>query len=675
MTAAVSLALRERLESTIRCLVIDAVEAAQSGHPGAPMGLARPVLELWLNHLRFDPADPAWPLRDRFVLSAGHASMLHYALLHLFGFDLPLDEIRKFRQLGSLTPGHPEYGHTAGVEVTTGPLGQGLAHAVGMALAAARTRARFGADRRGPGHHHVYAIVSDGDLMEGVSYEAASLAGHLGLGALIVLYDDNAITIDGAAGLSFSEDVNGRFAAQGWHVQAVDGEDVAGLAAALAAARTETGRPSLIRMRTVIGRGSSTLAGSNKTHGAPLGTDEAVATKAALGFDPAATFVVPDDVAAALAEDRARRAAARADADATLAAWRTAEPALAADWDACRRRALPDDLEARLLAGMAGKSDATRKHGAAVLTRVAEALPYTIGGSADLAGSAAPPIIKDLGILGQGQGDGRYLGRNIHFGVREHAMAAIANGLNLDGTGFGYCGTFLVFSDYMRPAIRLAAIMKLKTVFVFTHDSLFVGEDGPTHQPIEHVDALRSIPGLTVFRPVDGVETAMAWAWTLREATGPVAFILTRQGVEAPVRPDGFDPAVVLKGGYAVHDPAAKPAAVLVASGSEVALALAAARQLAARGTAVRVVSVPSLDLLQRQPADYIDALVPDDGTPLISVEAGRGESLRWLIGRRGLNYGMCDFGASAPSAALAEAFGFTAEALAAAVERRLAAA
>jgi len=671
-TAGVSPDLRERIENTIRCLAIDAVETAKSGHPGAPMGLARPALELWLNHLRFDPADPAWPLRDRFVLSAGHASMLQYALLHLFGYDLPMEEIKRFRQLGSKTPGHPEYGHTPGVEVTTGPLGQGFAHAVGMALATAMTRARFGTDPRGPGHHKVYVIASDGDLMEGVSSEAGSLAGHLGLGDLIVLYDDNSITIDGGTELSFSEDVDGRFAAQGWHVQSVDGEDVAALTAALDAAKAEVAKPSLIRVRTVIGRGSPNKAGSNKTHGAPLGPDEVAATKAALGFGGAPDFHVPEDVAGFLAEDRKRRARLRAEADATLDAWRADQPDVAAAWDACRTRALPIDLEAMLLDGLSGVSNATRKHGETVLTRFAEAVPFTVGGSADLAGSAAPPIIKSLGILGQGQGDGRYLGRNAHFGVREHAMGSVANGVNLDGTFFGYCGTFLVFSDYMRPAIRLASIMKLKTVFVFTHDSIFVGEDGPTHQPVEQVDALRAIPGLTVFRPVDGVETAMAWSWTMREAEGPVAFILTRQTVEAPERPAGFDPKAVLKGGYAVVDPAGKPDAVMVTTGSETGLGIAAARLLAEKGKQVRVVSLPSLELFLQQPESYRDGLIPDDGTPLVSVEAGRGESLRGLIGRRGLNYGMCDFGASAPYQVLAETFGFTPDKLAAAVVRHI---
>jgi len=506
--------LRERIENTIRFLAVDAVERAGCGHPGAPMGLAGPAFTLWDRHLRFDPSDPEWPLRDRFVLSNGHASMLLYSLLHLFGFDLSLEDLQRFRVLGSRTPGHPEYGHAPGIEMTTGPLGQGFAHGVGMALAGRMTRAKFGAHGAGPGNHCVYGIVGDGDLMEGVSSEAASFAGHLGLGNLIYLYDDNEITIDGPTSISFSEDVAKRFEAQRWHVQSADGDDPEAIDRALTAAREEVDRPSIIITRTTIGHGSPNRAGKSKAHGEKLGADEARITKEALGWPVDSEFLVPDDVRAYFAERIAAARASRSEADADLAGWQQAHPKRTAAWEAARARRLPENLGAILVEGLAEVDNPTRKHGAVVLERLVEAAPYIVGGSADLAGSAAPPIIKGRGSVGPGAGEGEdpFAGNNIHFGVREHAMAAIANGIALDGTLRPYCGTFLVFSDYMRPAIRLAALMGVPTLFVFTHDSIFLGEDGPTHQPIEHLDSLRAIPGLTVWRPADGIETAMAWA-------------------------------------------------------------------------------------------------------------------------------------------------------------------
>jgi transketolase len=571
-----------------------------------------------------------------------------------------------------MTPGHPEYGETPGVEMTTGPLGQGFGHGVGMALAGRATRARFGRQGEGPGHHFVYGIVSDGDLMEGLSAEAGSLAGHLGLGNLIYLYDDNHITIDGPTSIAFSEDVCQRFEAQRWHVQQVDGQDHEGLARALAAARSETERPSLILMRTTIGYGSPGVAGKSKAHGSPLGADEVKRTKEALGWPLEPEFLVPDDVRAYLAERSRAKHAQREEMDARLAGWRRAHPDAAAAWDAARERRMPADLLGALVDGMQGVDAATRQHGAVALGRLIERVPYLIGGSADLAGSEAPPILKDRGFIGEGEGEARFAGVNIHFGVREHAMAAITNGIALDGTLRPYCGTFLIFSDYMRPSLRLAALMRAPSIFVFTHDSIYLGEDGPTHQPIEQLDALRAIPGITLFRPADGVETAAAWAWIASRREGPALLALSRQKLKALVRPASFRPEQVWQGGYALRDPGAATQVVLVATGSEVSLACDAAEKLAAERVPARVVSLPSLELFLAQPAAWRHALVPEEGPPVVVVEAGRGESLRRLAGTRGLVYGIDRFGASAPYADLARYFGFTPDQLCARVLEHL---
>jgi transketolase len=663
--------LRERIENTIRFLAVDAVERASSGHPGAPMGLARAAFELWDRHLRFDPKDPKWPLRDRFVLSNGHASMLQYALLHLFGFpEMTLDQIKSFRQLGSLTPGHPEYGDTPGIEVTTGPLGQGFGHGVGMALAARMAGARFGADGEGPGHHFVYGIVSDGDLMEGLSHEASSFAGHLGLGNLIYVYDDNRISIDGPTSITFSDDVRRRFEALHWHVEEADGEDHLAVRRALEAARAETERPSLIITRTTIGRGSPHKAGSPKAHGEKLGADEVKLTKEAAGWPLEPEFLVPDDVRAYFAARSADKRSAREEDDRRLARWREAHAERAEAWDAAREHRLPADLAARLVEGREGVEDATRKHGQNAMERLCAQAPYFVGGSADLAGSAAPPNLKDRGFVGQG-GD-PFAGSNIHFGVREHAMAAITNGIALDGTFRPYCGTFLIFSDYMRPSLRLSALMGIRSIFVFTHDSVLLGEDGPTHQPVEHLDALRAIPDFTVFRPADGVETAMAWAWIAEQARGPAMLALTRQKVPACERQAPFRPEDVWRGAYALVDPGPDTAVVLLATGSEVALASQAAAKLSSEGVAARVVSMPCVELFLEQPESYRRDLLPDDGTPVVALELGRGESLRRFVGSRGLVYGLNRFGASAPYKALAEHLGFTPDQVAACVLEHL---
>jgi transketolase len=661
VTTALPPDLRRKIENTIRFLAVDAVEKAGCGHPGAPMGLAPTVFELWNSHLRFDPTDPAWPLRDRFVLSAGHASMLLYSLLHLFGFDLPLEELKRFRQLDSKTPGHPEYGETPGVELTTGPLGQGFGHGVGMALAARMTRARFGAAGEGPGHHLVYGVVSDGDLMEGISYESSSLAGHLGLGNLIYLYDDNHITIDGPTSISFSDDVGARFAAQHWHVEHVDGEDPEGLSRAVEKARAETERPSLVIVRTTIGYGSPNKAGTSKAHGEKLGAEEVKRTKEALGWPEEPTFLVPDDVRAYLAERIAAKQAERKAADARLERWREAQPERAAAWEACRGRRLPSGLLGELAKGP-WKAEATRKHSGAVIQRLAAVAPFLVGGSADLAGSNNTTIESEpfVGSAATPGGD-RFLGRNLHFGIREHAMAAVANGIDLDGTFRPFVATFLVFSDYMRPSLRLAALMKRRTIFVFTHDSLFLGEDGPTHQPVEQLDALRAIPGVTLFRPADGIEVAAAWAWAMEKARGPVLFSLTRQTVPSFEREPDFSPEQVWRGGYAVRRGGERPDVVLLATGSEVPTACDAAAKLAGEGVAARV-----------QEEAYRRDLIPE-GVPRVGVEAARAGSLQRYAGEPVTLCGVQRFGASAPAADLAERFGFTGDRVAARVREALA--
>ena len=659
--------LRDQIENTIRFLAVDAVQGANSGHPGAPMGLARPALLLWDKHLRFDSKNPEWPLRDRFVLSAGHASMLLYSLLHLFDYDVTHDDIKSFRQLGSKTPGHPEYGDTPGVEVTTGPLGAGFGHGVGMALAGKLAASQFAeGNADGPGSHMVYGIVSDGDLMEGVAYEAASFAGHVGLGNLVYLYDDNKITIDGPTSLSFGEDVPARFAAIGWHVQSVDGEDLAGLDAAIEAAKAETGKPSIIVMQTTIGRGAPTVAGTSKAHGAALGEEGVKLAKEAADWPLEPAYLVPDDVGAYCRARAAEKRSAAAGRQKAFDGWAKANSERAQSFADARARKTPANLIELLAEGAEGKN-ATRNHSKKALQKLSETVSFMVGGSADLAGSAAPPVLAGTSIVGPGAGDGAdpFAGRNIHFGIREHAMGAITNGIALDGTFLPYSGTFLIFSDYMRPAIRLSALMGIRSIFVFTHDSIFVGEDGPTHQPIEQLDSLRAIPNLTVFRPADGIETAVTYAWALQQAKGPVLLSLSRQSVEDLERRAPFELTDVYKGGYTVFEPKGKPDVVLLGTGTETRLACDAADKLAECGIAARVVSVPSLELFEAQGDSYVESLVPDDGTPIVAVEASRAESFRKLVGRKGLIYGIDRFGASAPYGALAEHFGFTADALA----------
>ena len=642
--------LVKKCVDTIRMLAADGVQQANSGHPGMPMGAADMAFVLWTRHLRFDPAEPRWLGRDRFILSAGHGSMLLYGLLHLSGYDLGIDDLRKFRQLHSRTPGHPEFHFTPGVEVTSGPLGQGFANGVGFALGQAMLSAKLG-----PGNpvedHFVYAICGDGDLMEGVSAEAASFAGHHRLGRLVYLYDDNGITIDGKTEITFTEDVTRRFEAYGWHVQSVDGLDHQGIDRAIAAAKAELTRPSLIRVKTVIGYGAPKKAGSSGVHGAALGEEELAATKQNLGWPESPRFLVPDDVRAFWREVQAEKRAVRADKDEQAKGWRRANPEKAALLDAHLTRALPDDLRTRLLEG-ADAADATRKLSQAAIQKAAALVPALVGGSADLAESNNTDI-KGGGAVAPGS----YGGRNVHYGVREHAMGAIANGLAYDGLHIPFSGTFLIFSDYMRPPVRLAALSKLQSIYVWTHDSIFLGEDGPTHQPIEQLTALRAIPGLHVVRPADGLETAAAWAHALERKDGPTAIVLTRQKVSKLARASA-DPAQLFRGGYLVQD-APGATVTVIATGSEVGTAQAALQLLAAKGVQARLVSMPCLACFEAQPQAYRDEVVPPSHRVAV-VEAARG--LEWwrLAGKDGLVVGIDRFGASAPEKALADEFRFT---------------
>jgi transketolase len=650
--------------NTLKMLAVDAVEAAQSGHPGSPMGQADVAYVLWTKFLRHWPADPAWPGRDRFVLSAGHGSMLLYGLLHLTGYALPLEELKRFRQWGSLTPGHPEVGHTAGVETTTGPLGQGVGNAVGLALAAKMSQARYDTAAHAIVTGRVFGICSDGDLMEGVASEAASLAGHLGLGNLTLVYDDNHITIEGNTALAFTEDVAARFAAYGWHVQRIDGHDHAAIAAALTAAVAETARPSLVLARTHIANGAPHAHDTAEAHGAPLGAAEVAATKEALGWPQSPTFFVPEEARAHWRASADKNRPAYEAWQATFAAWRAANPALATAWDDATARRLPADFEAQLAASVVGQADATRVLGSKVLQAAAALAPWLVGGSADLDPSTKTAI-KGAGSVERGA----YGGRVFHFGIREHGMGAILNGLALDGRFVPMGSTFLVFADYMRPPIRLAALMRKQVVYVFTHDSIFLGEDGPTHQPIETLWALRIIPGVEVWRPADAVETAMAWAAALRRTDGPTALALSRQKLPAlPRNADAAaDRAAVLRGGYVlVEDTAA--VLTIVATGSEVGLAVEAAQLLAASGRAARIVSMPCVERFLAQDAAWREAVLPP-GKPVVTLEAGR--TSPWAAvteARTSLHLGIDRFGASAPLKDLQLHLGFMPEAVAGAI-------
>jgi len=645
----------EQAVNTIRFLAVDAVQKANSGHPGFPLGAADYAFTLWTQFLRLNPADPQWPNRDRFVLSAGHGSMLLYALLHLSGFDLPLEELKNFRQLHSKTPGHPEYGQTPGVETTTGPLGQGLGNAVGMALASQLLAARFNREGFPIVDHQVYAIVSDGDLMEGIASEAGSLAGHLGLGNIVCLYDDNRITIEGSTELTFSEDVGQRFEAFGWHVLHIDGHDRQQAAKALEEARNERGRPSLIVARTHIAYGSPNLQDDAKSHGAPLGEDEVIATKRNLGWPEEPAFYIPDEVRDLFADRRQEWAARYDEWQVLFTRYRQVHPDLAELWDAIHAEELPADLTQTLIEAASSEDDATRNHSGNTLQKIAEVLPQVVGGSGDLAPSTKT-ILKEYEHVGPGA----FEGRNLHFGIREHAMGAILSGMALYGGLIPYGATFLVFCDYMRPSIRLAALMGLRVIYVFTHDSIFVGEDGPTHEPVEQCAALRAIPDLNVFRPADGRETAAAWAAALQRTDGPTALLLTRQKLPTLDRSSTDYAQGALRGGYVLADPpSGEPQAILIATGSEVHLALGAHEKLLTEGLPTRVVSLPCWELFEAQDEAYRNEVLPA-GLPRAAIEAGVSQGWERYIGLDGLFIGVERYGASAPYQDLAVEYGLT---------------
>lgn len=659
MSNHISQELRRLAANTVRMLAADAVEKAKSGHPGMPMGAADYAVTLWLEHLRFNPQDPAWPNRDRFVLSAGHGSMLLYALLHLSGYDLSLDDLKAFRQYGSRTPGHPEYGITPGVETTTGPLGQGFANGVGMAIAAKMTAARFNTPDYPIFDHYVYGIVSDGDLMEGIASEAASLAGHLGLGNLIYIYDDNRISIEGSTDLAFTEDRAKRFEAYGWQVLTIDGHDGEQASHALALAKADKERPTLIVARTHIGYGSPNKQDDAEVHGAPLGEEELRATKERLGWPLEPSFYIPEEVTRLFAQRVQELQTEYKAWQMRYQAWRNAHPDLAALYDAHISKALPNDLEQQLLEALPPKPNATRRLSGQVIQKIAELVPGFVGGSADLAPSTSTYMAKYDDIA-----KGRFHGRNFHFGVREHAMAGILNGIALYGGYIPFGATFLVFADYMRPSIRLANLMGIQVIYVLTHDSIFVGEDGPTHQPVEQMASLRLIPGMTVLRPADGPEVAAAWAYALRHQDGPTALILTRQGVPAIEREEPFSFEAFNRGAYIIaQTPGREPDVVLIATGSEVQFTLPTQKALEEHGYAVRVISMPSQELFLRQDAAFRDTLIPPKARKVV-IEAGVRYGWGQVVGNDALFITQDTFGHSAPYQVLMQKLGWNSESI-----------
>ena len=680
--------LDQRCIDTIRFLSVDMVQKANSGHPGLPLGAAPMAYALWTRLLKYNPRNPTWVDRDRFVLSAGHGSALLYSLLHMTGYDLSLDDIKQFRQWGSKAPGHPERGHTPGVEVTTGPLGQGFANAVGMAMAEAQLAARYNRDGHAIIDHYTYALVSDGDLMEGVAAEAASLAGHLKLGKLICLYDDNYVTLSAGTDITFSEDRAARFVAYGWHTAFVaDGNDVDAIEAALQAARANTSQPSLILVRTHIGYGSPNKHDSFEAHGSPLGVDEVRLTKENLGWPTEPPFLVPDDALAHMRDALVRGAQDEAAWNARMAAYAQAFPDLAAELQRRLRGELPVGWDADIpVFPTDAKGMATRAAGGKIMNAIAPKLPALSGGSADLDPSTKTAM-KDLGDFnpsattgqdtqGSDGGGWRYAGRNLHFGVREHAMGSICNGMAAHGGFIPYGATFLIFSDYMRPAIRLAALSKLHVVHVFTHDSIALGEDGPTHQPVEQLASLRAIPDLTLIRPCDANETAVAWRVALETRERPVLLALSRQDLPTLDRTRCASADGLRRGAYVLSDAkdrkpdaikpdaiepdAIKPDLILIASGAEVALIVAAAEKLQGRGVAVRCVSMPSWDLFDAQPQEYRDTVLPRDVHARLAVEAGSAQGWHRYVGDAGDVLGVDRFGASAPAEVLLREYGFS---------------
>lgn len=642
--------------NTIRTLAMDGVQKANSGHPGTPMALAPLAYLLWTRIMRYNPKNPQWLNRDRFILSAGHASMLQYSILHLTGYDLSLDDLKNFRQWESRTPGHPEHGVTAGIETTTGPLGQGFTNGVGMAIAQRFQASRFNRPDHSVLDHYIYAIASDGDLMEGVASEAASLAGFLKLGKLIYFYDDNHITIEGTTDLAFGEDVGRRFEGYHWHVQHVaDANDLDALEQAISAAHAETERPSLIIVRSHIGFGSPHKQDSSKAHGEPLGADEIVLTKRNLGWPSEESFYEPKEAVAYFRQAIQRGAALEQTWNEQYQAYSTAYPELAAQWEAERAGKLPEGWDSAIPTFKAGEAMASRAASSKVINAFASNLPNFIGGSADLAPST------NTNMNGQGDFGPESNGRNMHFGIREHGMGGILNGMALYGGLLPFGATFLIFSDYMRPPIRLASIMDLKTIYVFTHDSIGVGEDGPTHQPIEQVAALRAIPGVTVLRPGDANETAEAWRVAVIHA-GPVAMALTRQPLPTLDRSVMASASNVAKGAYVLSDSEGTPQLILIATGSELSLAVDAAQKLRQDGVSIRVVSMPSWELFEEQSAEYKEAVLPRNVQARIAIEAASPMGWERYTGANGTTITLNHFGASAPGKTLFQKFGFTVE-------------
>lgn len=648
--------LEELMINTVRTLSIDAVQKANSGHPGAPLGAAPMAYTLFTRFLRFNPQNPNWSNRDRFVLSAGHASMLLYSLLYLTGYNLTLDDLKEFRQWESKTPGHPEYRVTEGVETSTGPLGQGFANGVGMAISEAYMGAVFNRPGLNVVDHFIYAIVSDGDLQEGVASEAASLAGHLGLGKLIYLYDSNKVQLSGPADVTFTENVSERFRAYGWHVQEVqDGNDVEAIAGAVVEAQGVVDKPSLIAVNTTIGYGSPHKAGSFQSHGEPLGVDEVAATKRALGWPTEDTFFVPQE-----ALDQFRKAIPRGrtfedEWNSMYERWRQQQPELAAQWDLAREWKLPHGWDAELPSWEVDASGvATREAGGKAMNAIAQRVPWFMGGDADLAPSTKNNLI-DFGDFEAGNRGGR----NIHFGVRENAMGSIVNGIMVNGFLRAFGATFFTFSDYQRPAVRMACIMRVPSIFLYTHDSVLLGEDGPTHQPVEHLMSLRAMPGLVTLRPSDANETVDAWRWIMTQWEYPVALVLSRQ--KTPVLDRSGATGNLQRGAYILHDAGdGKPDVILMASGTEVALCTGARDELAKQGIQARVVSFPSWELFDSQSDEYKNSVLPTDVEARVSVEAG--STLAWCryVGNKGASVGVDRFGASAPAKVIAEHLGLT---------------
>lgn len=651
--------IEQKCVNTIRTLAMDAVQKANSGHPGMPMGMADVAYVLWNDFLKHSPKNPGWVNRDRFVLSAGHGSMLLYSLLHLYGYDLSLDEIKNFRQWGSKTPGHPEFGHTPGVETTTGPLGQGFATGVGMAIAEKHLAAKVNTSQNKVIDHTVYAIVSDGDLMEGISHEAASLAGHLKLGNLVYLYDDNKITIDGSTDLAFTEDVCKRFEAYGWHTLKIDGHNRDQIRAAIKEANTVNDKPTLIACRTHIGFGSPNKQDTASSHGSPLGPDEIRKTKEVLGMDPDKHFHIDEDVLDHFRKAVAKGSELEREWNLKLEALKKESSEHFVSLEACLNRALPSNFDEMLpFFEENEKGMATRKASGLVLDAIAAKIPGVIGGSADLGGSNLTEF-KGHTAYSSENPSGNY----VHYGVREHAMGAIMNGMALHGTVRPFGGTFLVFADYCKPAIRLAALMKQPVIYVFTHDSIGLGEDGPTHQPVEHLASLRSIPNVAVFRPADANETAMCWKAAMERMDGPSVLVLTRQNLPEISRAGYNTRDHALKGAYVFAEASnGNPEAIIMATGSEVSIAHEAWKELTSKGMQVRLVSMPSWEVFKKQPVAYQKEILPDGITKRVAIEAATSFGWHQFTGSNGVVISLDRFGESAPFEILYKEFGLTSD-------------